>query len=247
MAATSDVESLRRLGGGRWQTRDGRFTIEAGDGRWSVVDAEQVDELGLPRVRGPYGSLTAAKAAIAGTRDAPAEASPLAERAERSAAERRRAPGRDEEPAPTRSAKAKPKPPRAEEEPPLPGWIARLGEDWQERAVQLVRDLERAGFDDAERIAREEIVEDRPAAARALLLRRIAKAVRAAGDDAEPADVAARVLEEVAHGSDPDVPARLPGWVLAERREAGENRPLSIRRADVRRAVGEGASDDRRG
>ena len=49
-------ESLKRLGGGRWETRDGRFTIEPQSGTWAVVDAEETNELGMPLVRGPeYG------------------------------------------------------------------------------------------------------------------------------------------------------------------------------------------------
>ena len=59
--ATDTDEGLKRLGGGRWQTRDERFTIEPQSGTWVVVDAEQTDELGLALVRGPFGSLGAAK------------------------------------------------------------------------------------------------------------------------------------------------------------------------------------------
>ena len=77
-------ESLKRLGGGRWQTRDERFTIEPQSGTWAVVDAEETDDLGLPLVRGPFRSLTDAKAAIAAARTTEAPASPLAERLERS-------------------------------------------------------------------------------------------------------------------------------------------------------------------
>ena len=81
MAATSDPdESLKRLGGGRWQTRDERFTIEPQSGTWVVVDAEQTDDLGLALVRGPFGSLGAAKAAIAEARAAEPATSPLASR-----------------------------------------------------------------------------------------------------------------------------------------------------------------------
>lgn len=57
---TAPDASLERLGGGRWQTRDERFTIEPQSGTWVVVDAEATDELGLPLVRGPFPSLTAA-------------------------------------------------------------------------------------------------------------------------------------------------------------------------------------------
>jgi len=73
-------EPLKRLGGGRWETRDGRFTIEPGSGTWSVLDAEETDDLGLPLVRGPFRSLTDAKAAIATARESKAPASPLADR-----------------------------------------------------------------------------------------------------------------------------------------------------------------------
>ena len=74
----ADDDSLKRLGGGRWQTRDERFTIEPESGTWVVLDAEQTDDLGLPLVRGPFGSLTAAKAAIAGARGSEPVVSPLA-------------------------------------------------------------------------------------------------------------------------------------------------------------------------
>ena len=59
-----ESDSLRRLPGTGWQTRDGRFTIETASGTWSLLDAEQTDDLGLPLVRGPFRSLTEAKAAI---------------------------------------------------------------------------------------------------------------------------------------------------------------------------------------
>lgn len=79
-ARSADDESLKRLGGGRWQTRDERFTIEPQSGTWAVVDAEETDDLGLPLVRGPFRSLTDAKAAIAAARGTAQRTSPLAER-----------------------------------------------------------------------------------------------------------------------------------------------------------------------
>jgi uncharacterized protein YciI len=88
----SDTESLKRLGGGRWQTRDGRFTIEPASGTWTVVDAEQTDDLGLPLVRGPYRSLTEAKGSIEEAREGGASRSPLAEKV---AAAREHPPKRD--------------------------------------------------------------------------------------------------------------------------------------------------------
>ena len=52
-ADDSDDAPLKRLGGGRWQTRDERFTIEPQSGTWAVVDAAQTDDFGMPLVRGP--------------------------------------------------------------------------------------------------------------------------------------------------------------------------------------------------
>jgi len=77
--AKPDEQALRRLGGGRWQTRDERFTIEPQSGTWVVIDGEATDELGLPLVRGPFGSLTAAKEAIAEARTGAPATSPLAD------------------------------------------------------------------------------------------------------------------------------------------------------------------------
>ena len=101
---TSD-ESLKRLGGGRWQTRDARFTIEPQSGTWVVVDAEQTDELGLALVRGPFPSLTAAKAAIASARESEPATSPLAERLARGGEDSRS--GRAAASKPARSARAR--------------------------------------------------------------------------------------------------------------------------------------------
>src|SRR5512146_416453 len=86
------ADSLKRLGGGRWETRDGRFAIEPQSGTWVIVDNEQTDELGLPLVRGPFGSLTAAKEAIETARTEGPLASPLAERIEQAREAQRPAP-----------------------------------------------------------------------------------------------------------------------------------------------------------
>jgi hypothetical protein len=91
----SEQESLRRLGGERWQTRDRRFTIEPQSGTWVVVDDEQTDELGLPVLRGPYASLADARAAIGAAREDDRTASPLTERLEEA---RARAAGRPDRP-----------------------------------------------------------------------------------------------------------------------------------------------------
>lgn len=130
----SETESLKRLGGGRWQTRDGRFTIEPASGTWTVVDAEQTDDLGLPLVRGPYRSLTDAKAGIEEAREGGASSSPLAEKvaearkrpakrddSDRAAGRAKKAAkaGRDEEP----EVETPPKPEVPEDLSVEPVWI----------------------------------------------------------------------------------------------------------------------------
>src|SRR3954469_25125945 len=94
-------EALKRLGGGRWETRDGRFQIEPHSGTWVIVDTTQTNEFGLPLVRGPFGSLTAAREAIETAREEGPIESPLAERIEQA----RHAP---EEPKPSEAESPKP-------------------------------------------------------------------------------------------------------------------------------------------
>ena len=60
-------EKLIRDRAGAYHSEDGRFTVE-NDGRWNVRDDKEQDELGLPRVLGPFGTLDAARAAIAEAR-----------------------------------------------------------------------------------------------------------------------------------------------------------------------------------
>ena len=92
----ADPAALKRTAPGQYASGDGRFTVEQESaGTWVVVDGEQTDELGLPLVRGPFASLTSAKAAIAGARAGGPAASPLAEQIER----RRREPAEPDAPA----------------------------------------------------------------------------------------------------------------------------------------------------
>ncbi len=113
MAAAPDKdEGLKRLGGGRWQTRDERFTIEPQSGTWAVVDAEQTDDLGLPLVRGPFKSLGAAKEAIEAARGTAAPTSKLKNRAAVPAAAPRTTRTAGGSKAPSKG-RAEAKPPRA--------------------------------------------------------------------------------------------------------------------------------------
>jgi hypothetical protein len=240
--AAADDESLKRLGGGRWQTRDERFTIEPESGTWVVVDGEQTDDLGLPLVRGPFSSLTAAKAAIATARTSGPATSPLAgrvardpeasQRAERSHDEPGRRRTRDDEgsePAPKARPRAETKPrtsaesapeptkrakPRDRPEPPSePDWIADLAAGERGRARRLITALTDAGIPDAEGIVRRDLAGDVAAIAAVAVGRRLASL----GDEADRREVAAAVAE----GRDEELGVR---WRLVD----GEGRPILI-------------------
>lgn len=215
-----DDGSLKRLGAGRWQTRDARFTIEPQSGTWVVVDAEQTDELGLPLVRGPFGSLNAAKEAIAAARKAgPAvspQASRLAQPPKGPGASRTRhvAPPKPSNPAtepPRPPAKVKPKPAAVPEQPREPRWFHGLEPAQKRRARELIGRLTRAGAPDPEGVARRDIVGQIPAIA-ALAVNR---AIQALGPDASPTEVARRL----ASGRDAGLDVR---WRLVD----GEGRPI---------------------
>jgi ribosomal protein S18 acetylase RimI-like enzyme len=78
MAAKSDTpDALKREQAGTYRTADGRFTVEQSSSGWLVLDGEQADELGLPLARGPFGTLDAAKSAIADARSGAAPKSGL--------------------------------------------------------------------------------------------------------------------------------------------------------------------------
>ena len=221
-AADKD-EALKRLGGGRWQTRDERFTIEPQSGTWVVVDAEQTDELGLPLVRGPFGSLGAAKEAIAEARDTAPATSPLASRAE----QLRDRPGKPDAPAtkaskadeavqstPAKSSKpGKPGTSAKAEEPTEPRWIQALEPAERRRANRLIDRLTEAGARDPEGIARRDIVGEVPAVAAFAIARALAKL----GDEAPPE----RVAEFLAGGRDEELGVR---WRLVD----DDDRPITI-------------------
>ena len=142
--ADAKPDALRRLGGGRWETKDGRFQIEPQSGTWVIVDTTQTNEFGLPLVRGPYPSLGAAREAIEAARTEGPATSPLAGRIEQA---RSATPVAPMEPKAARSnardraAKAhpaKPAPPKEPEPPPEPAWLRALHAGDRRRARELI-------------------------------------------------------------------------------------------------------------
>jgi hypothetical protein len=197
-----ESDSLKRLGGGRWETRDGRFAIEPQSGTWVIVDNEQTDDLGLPLVRGPFASLTAAKEAIEAARTEVPKPSPLAAKLEKArasdgegkpgASASGKSPERDEA---TRAVRPeKPSRPEAPESSPEPRWLRELDPNHQRRARDLIAWLGKMGVDDSERIARSELADGQPALARLAVERSIAKNLAAAKSPAAGARAAVKSM-----------------------------------------------------
>jgi hypothetical protein len=197
-------DGLKRLGGGRWQTRDERFTIEPQSGTWAVLDAEQTDDLGLPLVRGPFKSLGAAKEAIAEARGTAAPTSSI------------KAPS----PASARSVEKKPeegrpsaKPRAAPAEPKEPRWLRDLEPDERRRASRLIDRLADAGARDPEGMVRRDIVGEVPTVAAFA----IERALGGLGADASVRDV----VDALSEGKDAALGVR---WRLVD----DDGRPISI-------------------
>ena len=201
--ASEKADALKRLGGGRWQTRDEQFTIEPQSGTWVVVDGEQTDELGLPLVRGPFGSLGDAKAAIDQAREGEPAVSPLVARA--AEIQKRSGTGK--------AAASRPSVPAEPEEPKEPRWLTDLKPAQRDRARTLIERLTKIGAPDAEGIAQREIAGDVAATATYAIRR----AMDALGADAKPDEVA-RLL---ADGRDADLEI---SWRLVD----GEGRPIVV-------------------
>ena len=73
------ADRLKRDVAGTYHSSDGRFTVQREGPAWYVSDSDQTDELGMPRLFGPFATLEAAQSAI---EDQPA---PEAKRLRRSA------------------------------------------------------------------------------------------------------------------------------------------------------------------
>jgi hypothetical protein len=219
---------LKRLGGGRWQTRDTRFTIEPQSGTWVVVDAEQTDELGLPLVRGPFGSLAAAKTAIGEARTAAAPSSPLGSvpravavepgPADRTRRTRARDASKDQAQPGAKAPRELEKPappagPEAPQEAEEPRWLRELEPDDRRRARRAIAYLRDAGATDPEGLVRRDVAGEVPAIA-AWAIRQVLATVE---EDADARSVA----ELLAEGRHRDLGVR---WHLVD----GEGRRIQL-------------------
>ena len=199
------TDALTRLGGGRWETKDGRFQIEPQSGTWVIVDTTQTNEFGLPLVRGPYPSLTSAREAVEAARQQGPVESPLADRIGKAAAAQAAKPSKTTKTkAKAKESKPEPEPPAEPPPPPEPKWIRDLRPADRRKATELIARLEGLGVEaaDAGAVARAEVSQGLPAVARLAIERRIRAAI-APTDDAEAAVRAA--IEAVAAGEDRDL------------------------------------------
>ena len=240
---TDDDRSLKRLGGGRWQTRDERFTIEPQSGTWVLVDTEQADDLGLPLVRGPFRSLTEAKAAVDDARGTAAPESPLADRVKEAGARPARprsgaADTRTESKGASAPAAGPPRSELDEPEPaPEPRWVADLSPRERGRARRLIERVEAGGVRDAEGVVRQDLTGGVPTVARLALANQLADLVASVADDAPAIERAiGRIVEALGEGRDDELAVR---WRLVD----GDNRPIGLTARDIgsaleRRAVG---------
>jgi hypothetical protein len=211
-------DSLKRLGGGRWETRDGRFAIEPQSGTWVVVDNTQTDELGLPLVRGPFGSLTAAKEAIEGIRTSGPVESPLAGRLKEARAAATSKPKGDSASGKVATAKAgaREKASAPPEPPPEPKWLLDLAPADRRRARELIEKLEKLDIAEAGEIARSEIERNQPAVVRLAIERALRRTISAARS---PAGAARAAVDVLLNGKDVELGAR---WRVVD----DEGRPV---------------------
>ena len=204
-ASTNEAEKLIRETAGRYRTADGRFTVESeAAGGWYVSDSERTDELGGPRLLGPFTTLAAARDAIAAARAAPAEVAepvPLprpqgradgkARKPHSSAASATRSPPRPSRPRAVRPAPAPPSTP--------PTWLDRLDPPKRARARRMISALERVGVPEPERLARADVEGLVPQVAPTLLVHRLwREAIDGWAEHGLEASAAGRAAAEVA-------------------------------------------------
>lgn len=65
------AKGLVRDAAGRYHSPDGRFAVEHEGTSWYLRDTSLTDELGLPRIQGPFPTLHAVSEAIASAPPAP--------------------------------------------------------------------------------------------------------------------------------------------------------------------------------
>jgi hypothetical protein len=198
-----------------------------------VVDSERTDELGLPLVRGPFPSLTAAREDIEAARSEGAATSPLASRLAAGARPRGKAGAASKGASSGRASSGRASSDRASsdrassgrasstaaggsEPPKEPAWLRTLDGAKREAARTLLARLANEGVADAEALVRSDYVGGQPALARLAISRALDSAL--ARHDA-PEELAQVVGEMLVEGRDRELGVT---WRLVD----GDGRPI---------------------
>jgi len=185
-----EPDDLVRETAGSYVSGDARFEVRQSDANWYLVDREQTNEFGQELIHGPFSSMKAAKAQMAGARDI----KPLLRSTPR--------------PKPTTQPKPPPKPKQT--------WLDKLSRDEATNVRKLIRALESQGVSDAESLVRKDRESLAPAIAQELLDRRIAALIDDLPDKEHAAakKLIARLAEVLSDSG--AMPDPLPGWALFE-------------------------------
>lgn len=209
----ADPNKLVRKHAGTYRTADDRFEVSESGTGWFMVDAAQTDDLGQPRVVGPFATLKAVGDAL-----------PAARRTTLKPLPRRATPKGKA----TQAVAAKPAAP-----PPPPSWIDRLSKADAAAVRRLITALEREGISDAEAVVRRDREGLHPEVATRLIQQRLEalvadlpKSQRATGRRLV-GRVAATLSAEGTKRS-----SALPGWTLVEVKP--DEGPPPNRRIDLR-------------
>ena len=161
MAPEKNDESLRRLGGGRWQTRDGRLRSSRRAGRGSSSTGSRPTISDFRSCVARSSRSPSARAAVEDAREGPIPESPLADRIKKAGSPKKGKAGSAE--------------PKKLEKPAEPRWLTELSKSERERAERLLAVLVGWGLSDAEEVVRDDLDRGSPALARLAIARAVEK------------------------------------------------------------------------
>ena len=165
--------------------------------------------------RGPFKSLTDARAAVEDAREGPIPESSLADRIKKAGSPKK-----------GKAGSAEPKEPK---KPAEPRWLTELSKSERERAQRLLAVLVGRGLSDAEEVVRDDLDRGSPALARLAISRAIEDIART-GDAPDAREVARDVASLLGSGRDAELGV---SWRLVD----GDGRPIDATGRELRAAL----------